>query len=155
SRFGARHERGIWYGAEHLSTALAEKAYYELLFRAGTEAKLPRLIVERTAFAAGYKTAKGIDLGGEALAPVKSRICSRTSYADSQQLGSEMRAAGVLAFRYPSARDPAEGVNVGLFGPDALSGSRPKKVQTWLCDVSAERVEFSPKNSAGAESHLF
>ncbi len=32
SRFGRRHERALWYGAEELDTALAEVAYYRLLF---------------------------------------------------------------------------------------------------------------------------
>ncbi len=155
SRFGRKHERGIWYGAEELPTAFAEKAFYELLFRAGTEAELSRLIVERTAFQAGFKAKKGIDLTDAPFSRYRKRICSPTRYADSQELGSEMRGAGVEAFRFNSARCPKGGVNVGLFSPDAISGTRPKKVQTWLCDVTAERVEFSPKNTSLGESQRF
>src|SRR5512140_435060 len=40
SRFGRRHERGIWYGSESCETALAELSYYRLLFFEGTKAKL-------------------------------------------------------------------------------------------------------------------
>src|SRR3954464_4226566 len=31
SRFGARHERGIWYGSETRRTAFAEVAYYRFV----------------------------------------------------------------------------------------------------------------------------
>src|SRR6185436_5312824 len=36
SRFGGRHERGIWYGSLELRSAFAEVAYYRLLFIEGS-----------------------------------------------------------------------------------------------------------------------
>jgi len=38
SRFGGRHERGIWYGSVERRSAFAEVAYYRLLFLEGTQA---------------------------------------------------------------------------------------------------------------------
>ena len=46
SRFGTAHERGIWYGAESVATAMAEVAYYRLVFLEGTTADLGRITVD-------------------------------------------------------------------------------------------------------------
>ena len=62
SRFGDRNARGIWYGAELVSTAMAEVAYYRLVFLEGTTAALDRLTVELTAFRAKAHTLTGVDL---------------------------------------------------------------------------------------------
>src|SRR5215510_6980065 len=43
SRFGTRHERGIWYGATSLRTLFAEVAYYRLVFIDGSHAVLGAL----------------------------------------------------------------------------------------------------------------
>ena len=40
SRFGTRHERGIWYGSETRAAVFAEVAYYRLLFLEGSRANL-------------------------------------------------------------------------------------------------------------------
>ena len=40
SRFGGRHESGIWYGSLDHRSAFAEVAYYRLLFLEGTHASL-------------------------------------------------------------------------------------------------------------------
>src|SRR3954452_2053811 len=50
SRFGSRHERGIWYGAEDRRTAFAEVAYYRLLFLEGSRAELGEVTTALSAF---------------------------------------------------------------------------------------------------------
>src|SRR5580765_7882915 len=62
SRFGTRHERGIWYGSRTQATAFAEKAYYLLLFLEGTAAELAPLETDVSIFQAAYETARGVDL---------------------------------------------------------------------------------------------
>ncbi len=54
-----------------------------------------------------------------------------------------MRAAGVEAFEYASARDRAGGVNVALFGPGALDAQAPDFQQSWLCQTRPGQVSFS------------
>ena len=56
SRFGTRAERGIWYGSRTRATAFAEKAYYLLLFLAGTSADLTPLETDVSIFQAAYET---------------------------------------------------------------------------------------------------
>ncbi len=137
SRFGRRHERGIWYGSDSRETALAELSYYRLLFFAGTSASLLPNTTQLSVFRARVATGAGIDLTAPPFAEHRARISARGSYGASQQLGTEMREAGVEAFRYASARDPAGGTNVGVFTPAAFAARKPRgPAETWHCTVT-------------------
>src|SRR3954470_11754234 len=114
SRFGTRMEAGIWYGSRSRATALAEKAYYLLLFLEGTEADLAPLEVDISLFQAGYETARGVDLAREPFLRYRDVLSSPASYGESQALGREARADGAEAIAYVSARDPEGGVNLAL-----------------------------------------
>jgi hypothetical protein len=142
SRFGTRGEPGIWYGSSRLKTALAETAYYRLLFLEGTTAEIGPLLLELTAFRAGYRTRKGVDLCRGAFEAHRAGLAAPDSYATTQPLGAEMRAAGVEAFRYPAARGPAKGVNVGLFTPRAFTSKLPDRPESWSAVLTREAVEF-------------
>ena len=146
SRFGSRRERGLWYGSESRPTAFAETAYYRLLFLAGTAAELPLVLVDLSAFTVPVRTERGVDLDSDAFAADRDEISSPVRYDAVQRLGTEMRAAGVEAFRYRSARDPTGRCNLALFTPRAFGARRPASPETWLCATSREAVEFSPRD---------
>jgi hypothetical protein len=143
SRFGSRHERGIWYGSLHRRTAFAEVAYYRLLFLEGTHATLGTVTTPLTAFTASVRTSRGIDLVAPPFDAQRSVIASPTSYVAAQSLGSAMRRAGVEAFRFPSARDAEQGVNVAVFAPSVFGRSKPASLETWHCAASRERVDVT------------
>ena len=155
SRFGTRRERGIWYGSVEQRAAIAEVAYYRLLFLEGTAADLDTVETALTAFTVAIRTARGIDLAAPPFAAHRRAIASPTSYASSQALGAAMRAAGVEAFRYPSARDAGGGVNVGVFAPSVFGHARPKSLETWYCFASRERVEVMPGGYFKSERYAF
>jgi hypothetical protein len=142
SRFGSRHQPGIWYGSETLRTAFAEVAYYRLLFLEGTAADLGLLQTELTAFRAAVRTQRGIDLTAEPFARFESVLASPVSYTDTQALGTAMREAGVEAFRYRSARDAERGVNVGVMVAAAFGRRVPRDLETWHCTATRELVEL-------------
>jgi hypothetical protein len=146
SRFGGRAERGLWYGGEALRTAFAEAAYYRLLLLEGTEAELDPVVVDLSAFRARVRSERGVDLTQEPFAAHEAEFSSPVSYAASQVLGREMRAAGVEAFRYRSARDVGGGTNVGLFTPRAFASRRPDSPQTWYCVATRSVVELSRRD---------
>lgn len=143
SRFGGRHERGIWYGSTHRRTAFAEVAYYRLLFLEGTRADLGTVTTPLTAFTASMRTARGVDLVAPPFDAHRRAIASPSSYAASQALGDAMRRAGVEAFRYPSARDVEHGVNVAAFTPSVFGSAKPASLETWHCAASRERVDVT------------
>lgn len=150
SRFGGRNEPGLLYGGLSESTTLAEVAYYRFVFlhsMLGAPPK-PTLHSQHTLFTASYRTALGVRLQNPPFSQQAARISHPTDYAASQALGSDMRDAGVQAFEYPSARDPAHGLCVGLFTPQALAGTQPRTMRQWLCELSPSEVTFKPANGA-------
>ena len=155
SRFGGRHERGIWYGSEDRRTALAEVAYYRLLFLDGTRAELGTVTTQLTAFTVRMRSLRGIDLLRPPFAAHRPAIASPTQYSASQALGRQMRAAGVELFRFSSARDRDDGVNVGAFSPAVFGSARPHGLETWHCSAQRERVEFVRGDFARRETHTF
>lgn len=144
SRFGARHERGLWYGAEQLETAQAEHAYYRRVFFAGTTADLLPNTIAVTAFRASVATGRGIDLTRPPFEAYRERLASKSSYAESQRLGGEMRQAGIEAVRFHSARGSSDGTGIALFTPAAFASKAPlHPAQVWQCTVTVqEEVEY-------------
>jgi hypothetical protein len=66
-----------------------------------------------------------------------------------------MRAAGVQAFRYRSARDPGGAKNVGLFDPTVFTGAGPESFETWHCTTTPAGVDFIRKNVLERRRHGF
>jgi hypothetical protein len=143
SRFGGRHERGIWYGSAERRTAFAEVAYYRLLFLAGTHAALGAVTTSLTAFTVRIRSARAIDLVHAPFDSHRDEIASPSSYEATQALGRSMRAAGVELFQYPSARDVEHGVSVGALTPSVFGRAKPHGFETWHCTATEERVELS------------
>ncbi len=157
SRFGARHERGIWYGSEDRRTAFAEVAYYRLLFLEGTRAPLGAVTTQLTAFTVRMRSARSIDLVSAPFDVHRKAIASPTKYASTQALGAAMREAGVELFRYPSARDMTEagGVNVGVFSPAVFGVAKPHGFETWHCTAERDKVELTKGDFFKRETHVF
>jgi hypothetical protein len=108
-----------------------------------------------TAFTAGIRTSKGVDLAVAPFDAHRRAIASPTSYASSQALGTAMREAGVESFRYPSARDDKGGVNVGVFAPSVFGSAKPKSFESWHCAASRERVEVAKGDYLKREEFSF
>lgn len=142
SRFGSRHERGIWYGSEQQRTAFAEVAYYRLLFLEGTHAALGRVVASLTAFTVRMRTLRGVDLLVPPFEAHRAAIASPVSYTASQALGTAMRASGVELVRFPSARDALGGANVAAFTPSVFHKAAPQHAQRWHCTATRELVDF-------------
>lgn len=144
SRFGRRDQPSIFYGAARITTALAETAYYRLLFLDGMATPPPGgcLSTQHTAFRARYRCDRGLRLEAPPFDDHRERLRDPARYHDTQALGSAMRAAGIEAFSYRSARDRAGGINLALFGPAALVSRRPTWRQRWLGETRAEAVTF-------------
>ncbi len=155
SRFGSRRERGIWYGSMERRTAFAEIAYYRLVFHEGTRADLGTVETPVTAFTARVRTSRGIDLIASPFDSYRSAIQSPTSYASSQALGTAMRVAGVEAFKYASARDLDQGINVGVFVPAAFGKAKPQSFETWHCAASRNRVDITQADYFKRDRYAF
>lgn len=152
SRFGTVTERGIWYGAKELETSFAEVAFYRLLFLDATKAALAPITVDLTSFSAHVRTKSGIDLSRKPFVD-HGELASKTSYAATHAIGAEMRAAGIDAFFYRSAR-AEKGTCIGLFVP-CFAKKTPRDFESWSCTVDPEKVELSKKSYAARKTLRF
>ena len=156
SRFGRRDQRGLWYGSTQPETALAEVAYYRLLFLAGSDAALSHLSTEHTLFRVPIETTRGIDLTQPPFLAHEAQLRDPRSYAATQRLGTDLRREKVEALLFSSARDPRKGANVALFTPRAFARKTPLAgMETWHCHTTAERVIFRRRNLILEQTHVF
>jgi hypothetical protein len=149
SRFATARERNLWYGAQQIGTALAEKAYYRFVFLLGTTADLGSVEQAWSAFSVSIATGHGVDLTAAPFVSFASRISSPISYAEAQVLGREMRSAGVLVVMFTSARDKEKGTNIGLFRPAFTSPFVPESAHVgWMSRSNRDTVQVFRKNHA-------
>lgn len=145
SRFGSRFEPSILYGSHTLETTLAEGAFYRFVFWTGMVEPPPghRIVSQHTVFSARYRTRAGVHLQEPPFAAYQTDISHPARYSEAQALGAELRAQGIAACEYVSARDQDNGINVALFDPAALARPyRPQDPQAWTCTTKADSVTF-------------
>lgn len=133
SRFRrAGQSDGAFYGSEAIRTAVAEMAFYRLLFFAESpDAVLPSAPVEHTVFSVGCATRSLIDLTAPPLDRDIPVWTDPINYGPCQELADIARAVGVEIIRYQSVRDPDGNANCAVLSPRAFSDRRPKTEQTW------------------------
>lgn len=150
---------GVFYAAEHVETAVAEMAFYRLLFFAESPATpWPANTAEFTAFAAQVATEHAIDLTAPRLSRDRKRWTALVDYAACQSLADTARDAGIQAIRYESVRDPQHRAperraNIALLACAAFAKPRPVDRQSWrlhlgpggvqaLCESPRAAIEF-------------
>jgi RES domain len=142
SRFRAPQAAGVWYGAEHLRTALAEKSYWRqrfLLDSPGTPDLGP---VPHTAFRAAVQSARAIDLTKPPLSRDEKYWTHKTDYSATQKLAAAARGVEppLQLIRYRSVRDPRPGHCAAILDPAAFKSSNPLHQETWFIAAGRERV---------------
>jgi RES domain len=150
SRFGTRFEASLFYAARTVDTVLAESAYYRFVFWSGMAVPPPAPLGTRhTLFSVAIDTQRGLHLQHAPFDAYAAALLDRRHYGPTQALGSAMRAAGIAAFEYRSARDPRQGLNVALFTPVALGSSKPDILDEWLCQTAARCVSYYSRHGGG------
>jgi hypothetical protein len=140
---------GVFYASEVQETAVAELAFYRLLFFAESpETPWPINPAEYTAFAAEYATGRAIDLMRRPFHAGASSWADPTEYGDCQRLADAAREAAVDVIRYRSVRDPRKGINLALLGCRAFARPEPTAFQTWrvyIRDVGVQAICEAPR----------
>jgi hypothetical protein len=158
SRFRRAASRdGVFYASEEPDTAIAEAAFYRLLFFAESPATpWPSGAAEHTVFAVEIATAKAIDLTRPPLAGNRAAWTHLTDYSACLDLADTARAAAIEAIRYESVRDPQHRANVALLTCKTFARSDPVVRQTWhlhigragvraVCEAPARSLAFGPE----------
>ena len=154
SRFRAALEAGVWYGAEALRTALAEKSFWRLRFLLDSPGTPALKAVPHTAFRAPVRTATALDLMAAPLVRDAATWTDRTDYAATQALAAAARAAHIDLIRYASVRDPEHGACAAVLDPKVFGRGRPRGLETWFIAASRERVRCA-RDERGAATWEF
>ncbi|APF39305.1 RES family NAD+ phosphorylase [Chelatococcus daeguensis] len=164
-RYGAEYPRGsrfrragrtagVYYAAETPRTAVAEMAFYRLLFFAESPmTPWPANTTDYTAFSAAVAVARALDLTAPPLVRDRALWTDLLAYDACQGLADAAREAGIAVIRYESVRDPERGANLAVLTCAAFSEPRPLERQTWrmrlgpsgvqaVCDFPASGLEF-------------
>ncbi len=130
----------VFYAAERVETAVAEMAFWRLLFFAESPSTpWPANPLELTGFSIRYNTSLCFDL---TLPPYTAREAEwrhPTDYAACHAIADEARALGALAIRSMSARD-TNGVNLSVLNCVAFADQAPVVYQTWRMKLGAAGV---------------
>jgi len=154
SRFRTALEAGVWYGAEVLRTALAEKSYWRLRFLLDSPGTPALKAVPHTAFRAPVRTTAALDLTTTPLLRDAAAWTHRTDYTATQALAAAARAARINVIRYSSVRDPEHGACAAVLEPTVFGHARPRGLETWFIAASRERVRCA-RDERGAATWEF
>ena len=143
SRFRrAGRTAGVYYASEEVDTAVAEMAFYRLLFFAESpDTPWPQNAAEYTAFAAEFRTSAAIDLTRPPLDRNHVVWTDLIDYSGCQALADSARQAEIAAIRYQSVRDPGHRANLALLSCIAFSRPKPVERRTWRIRLSAFGVQ--------------
>jgi len=144
SRFGRVNEPSLFYAGCSPSVTLAESAYYRFIFLYSMEGVTEegKIRSEHSMFSVDYQTDIGVKLGSSPFNQYRTELTDPQDYSHSQQLGSDMRGAGIEAFEYESARDPNNDTCVALYNTSPFCQHSPKNITQWLCETSLNEVSF-------------
>ena len=155
SRFRrAGRTAGVFYAAETPETAVAEMAFHRLLFFADSPVTpWPVNPSEYTAFSAGVRTERSLDLTKPPLDASRALWRHPTEYDPCQAVADTAREIGAETLRYELVRDPQGGSCVAILKCGAFAKRKPLANQTWRIGVG-ENGAMRSANSPAPRSIL-
>ncbi len=142
SRFRRKGQgEGAFYASEKIETALAEMAFYKLLFFAESpKTDLPSNTCEYTAFQVKYKSNRAIDLTIAPISDNKDLWEDPSSFEHCQNLADQARLANISVIRSNSIRCPKKGKNITILSCDAFAKNKPSEYETWRLTIKEDRI---------------
>jgi len=134
---------GVYYASVRPETAIAELAFYRLLFFAESPATpWPANPGEYSVFSAQYATKRAIDLTRPPLNEDREAWTDKTDYSRCQDLADRARLSGIDVIQYESVRAPDRAVNLAILDCAAFSSPDIGDRQTWriLLNASGARL---------------
>jgi hypothetical protein len=147
SRFRAAFEPGVWYGAEALRTALAEKSYWRLRFLLDSPGTPDLKPVPHTAFQAAVRSRAALDLTRAPFVHERATWTHRSDYRETHAFGGVARTAHIELIRYESVRDPEHAACAAVLDPVAFGRGKPHGLETWFIAAARSRVRCALQGS--------
>lgn len=144
SRFRSANERpGIFYAAETAATAVAENAYWRLLFFSRSPGiQLPRGTIEHSAYTVRLRAERALDLTAPPLDAGYPLWTDPDDYAPCQRLADKARALATQIIRYRSVRDATHRANVALLDPAGFADPAPRVVTTYHMRLDRQGLDM-------------
>ncbi|WP_138437945.1 RES family NAD+ phosphorylase [Marinobacter shengliensis] len=175
SRFGKVTQKSLFYGAANTQTALAETAFYRLVFVVHGKKPFPKPVrSQHTIFEVRVDTERGVRLQGHHWLDVREQMVDPVDYTFTQKLGTELREAKVEAFQFISARavqagmrsiEPSGertgvhnlaanvvGINWGIFTQSAFAEREPSNPRQLIGVTTREKASFVITERNGSSS---
>jgi hypothetical protein len=150
---------GVFYASEHSETAIAETAFYRLLFFFESPATpWPKNPFDVRAFAARFDAPRAADLTLPPLDAHHRQWTEPADYAFCLGFADAARAAGLQAIRYQSVRDPLARANLALLDVAVLTPAQRFDEETWILHFSNAGVRAiceSPRRSLAFDRFSF
>lgn len=145
SRFRrAGQKEGVFYSAFDVETAVAEMAFYRMLFFSESpETELPDNACQFTAFTVPINTARAIDLTSPPLSDDEQLWTDKLDYGPCLQLADNARAADIDCIISQSVRAPENGKNASILRCRVFAATSPDRTkdQTWHIFLKPGRAE--------------
>jgi hypothetical protein len=152
---------GVFYASEDASTAVAEIAFYRLLFFAESPTTpWPINAADYTSFAAAVASTRSLDITRPPFARDRAVWTHPIDNEPCQAIADMARAAEAEIIRYESVRDPRHRANVALLKCTAFAKQKPIDLLTWriglsttgaqaFCESTRQWIEFDREAFAG------
>lgn len=138
---------GVWYGAEHVETAVVETVFRLFLFYAESpDPLLPKEALDHIAFSASISTPFSVDVSLGELAGGRGDWTNPTDYRACRDFADDVRDVGVEVIRYSPVRDSSERANVAVLNCHAFAEPKPLLFQNWRAQVDRAGVRASCDN---------
>lgn len=138
---------GTYYAAEMASTAMAEMAFYRLLFFSeSASAEMPGSSKEYTAFSVDVSAPSAIDLTTPPINRFAEQWKQLVDYSPCQSLADGARACGIDVIRSQSVRDPDGGANITVLRINAIESAEPTDTQTWHIFLRPHAIQIWCEN---------
>ncbi|KAB0267853.1 RES family NAD+ phosphorylase [Microvirga brassicacearum] len=152
SRFRRAGQReGAYYTAATVATAVAEMAFYRMLFFAESpETPLPDGFAEYTAFAVDVRTDRLVDIAQSN----RHELFHKADYSTTQDFADSARAVGADGIRSKSVRCPSGGATYTWLTCRVFASPAPLHQQSWhmrllrhgvqaVCENPRSGIEFT------------
>lgn len=141
---------GVFYAAESVETAIAESAFWRLIFYSESpDTPWPTNPGQYTAFSCEYATDRAVDLARPPLDARRENWMHPTNYDQCQALADVAREGQIDIIRYSSVRDPKHRANIAILTCRAFSRANEAARQTWHIYLSGNgartRCEMPPQ----------
>ena len=147
SRFRGDFDPGVFYCADTVQTAAAERGYHHHIFVKSSPELLNSGATPFTFFT--VKIAMNcVDVRKPPFSKSPELFNNKNSYIDSQRFASLVRLSGVPGIKYSSVRNPSAGSCVAMLSPIGFVSKQPTSWdENWLCIADSKGARWLNESS--------